>query len=1169
MLDTEQQQSSWLDRPVFTNLTINWEALIFAGIIIIAIITRFYDLETRVMSHDENSHVYYAWRLSEGEGYQHNPMTHGPMQFHIVALSYFIFGDNDFTARIPAAIFGIAIVAFLWYYRRYLGRAGTLIAAALMVISPYMLFYSRYVRNDVFAALFGLVMIWSILRYLETGAARYTYWLTGVAMLHYITKETSFIYSAQALLFLGLLFVYQVTQDRWHNPGQRKSFLFALIAAFALLAAGIGLGSTIPAPVIGDAAAEVVETASMPLQVLLPFGLSVLAIGAALYFVIRGYTWKRLREQRAFGLIILQMTLILPQLAPLPMNLIGWNATDYSTQGMVQTGVFVVILALIGAAVGMAWNQQTWLTNAAIFYIPFTLFYTTFFTNGSGFFTGLVGSLGYWLEQQGVERGSQPWYYYLFLQIPIYEYLPFLGSVLAGYFGLRIKKNALPKVEDETELAVDAEMAVDAELAVDLDLSDEPSIQQPAPVLGLLGFWAVTSIIAYTIAGEKMPWLTMHIAYPMILLTGWSLGKLVESIDWGAARTRNALLTITLAIIFLVGLKSVFGALSGTEKPFQGQTLEQLSHTNAFITALLISVASAFGLSKLIPKWETAQLGRLMLLTFFGLLSLLTARAAFRAAYINYDYPLEYLVYAHSGTGPKTALAQIEELSRRTTDGLNMMVAYDDENTYPYWWYLRNYKNHKYFGASPTRELREAPAILVGDNNFDKLEPVVGNAYYQFDYIRIWWPNQDYYTLLWANIESEHIRENSPNAPAMTVWDYLGRVWGHISPFFTNRDVRSAIWQIWLNRDYDEYAAIRGTDMSLQNWQPSDRMRLYVRKDVAAQVWNYGGGELLTDEDIFKDPYEGKEISLAAELSIGKPGSSSGEFNMPRDLAFAPDGSIYVADTGNHRVQHLSPDGDTLEIWGSFADSAVGSAPGGTFYEPWGIAVGPEGNVYVTDTWNHRVQKFSAEGDFITQWGSFGQAETSTAFWGPRDIVVDSDGRVYITDTGNKRIAVFDSDGVFITEFGEAGMLEGQFDEPVGLAVDADGKVYVADTWNHRVQVFAPDTSGEVYTMVNSWELEAWYGQSLDNKPYLTVDSLGRVFVGDPEGYHILAFDAQGSFEQYWGYYGTDPQDLSGLNLPAGLAVDPDGKLWVADAGNHRILRFDVPEVVEEVTEPE
>ena len=129
MQPNQENKSSWLDHPVITNLTINWETLIFILILIIAFFSRFYDLESRVMSHDENSHVYYSWRLSEGMGYQHTPLTHGPLLFHLTAVSYFMFGDNDFTARIPFVLFNIATIGFLWFYRQYLGRVGTLIAA--------------------------------------------------------------------------------------------------------------------------------------------------------------------------------------------------------------------------------------------------------------------------------------------------------------------------------------------------------------------------------------------------------------------------------------------------------------------------------------------------------------------------------------------------------------------------------------------------------------------------------------------------------------------------------------------------------------------------------------------------------------------------------------------------------------------------------------------------------------------------------------------------------------------------------------------------------------------------------------------------------------------------------------------------------------------------------
>ncbi len=138
MQQTMEKQSSWLDRPLFSSTKINWEIVVFAVILILGIISRFYLLEERVMSHDETSHVYFSWLFHEGRGYSHDPVTHGPLQFHLVALSYFLFGDNDLTARIPAALFSIATIAFMWNYRRLLGRSGALIAAIL--ISDFTIF---------------------------------------------------------------------------------------------------------------------------------------------------------------------------------------------------------------------------------------------------------------------------------------------------------------------------------------------------------------------------------------------------------------------------------------------------------------------------------------------------------------------------------------------------------------------------------------------------------------------------------------------------------------------------------------------------------------------------------------------------------------------------------------------------------------------------------------------------------------------------------------------------------------------------------------------------------------------------------------------------------------------------------------------------------------------
>src|SRR5690606_24690742 len=116
----------------------------------------------------------------------------------------------------------------------------------------------------------------------------------------------------------------------------------------------------------------------------------------------------------------------------------------------------------------------------------------------------------------------------------------------------------------------------------------------------------------------------------------------------------------------------------------------------------------------------------------------------------------------------------------------------------------------------------------------------------------------------------------------------------------------------------------------------------------------------------------------------------------------------YVADSRNHRVQKFDADGNLVWTSGTFGTLDTNTAGAGQFNEPWGVGVGPDGSVYVADTWNHRVQKLDANGQFITMWGRFGQGESIDAFWGPRAVVVDDRGRVFVSDTGNKRIAVFD-----------------------------------------------------------------------------------------------------------------------------------------------------------------
>jgi DNA-binding beta-propeller fold protein YncE len=677
----------------------------------------------------------------------------------------------------------------------------------------------------------------------------------------------------------------------------------------------------------------------------------------------------------------------------------------------------------------------------------------------------------------------------------------------------------------------------------------------------LLLWWSIATLITLSYAGERMPWLTVHIAWPMIFLTGWAVGYLVDTLDWVALRRQRVLLTLVVVVIFIASVANAILSWN-LNPPFQGKDLVQLQATGSFLLPGIAAIASAVALVYLLRAWTPPLIRRVFSLTIFGFLLVITARAAFRAAYINYDDATEFLVYAHGATPIKEVMAQAREISERTAGGLNIAIAYDASApdtgvSWPFVWYLRDYTNQRSFDA-PTRSLRDSVMVIVDAKNFDKIEPALGPNYYRIDYIRMWWPMQDYFAWVTPRDTSTPFDPNYSCKGLLGFFRLLrGSDYSRICTGLTDPAIRAGIVDIWWNRDYTKYAQALGrSDLTLASWQPSDQMRLYIRKDVVAQIWNYGVGPVASET--VQDPTEGKLVQIAADLVIDGSQVQPAGLNSPRSLAFAPDGTLYVADSLNHRILHLDENGKLIKAWGSFAQSIdTAPAPPGTFNEPWGVAVGPDSSVYVTDTWNHRVQKFTATGSPLLQWGHFGQADTPDALYGPRGIAVDSNGHVYVADTGNKRIVVFDSQGNPITQIGSGGFEPGQFDEPVGVAVDAAGRLYVADTWNQRIQSFIPSADGLSFAPDMQWDVYGWFGQSLENKPFIAVDAMGHVFITDPEGYRVMEFSNTGELLRVWGDYGTSS---STFNLPSGIAVDPQGRVWVTDAGSHRILRFTVPQ---------
>jgi predicted membrane-bound mannosyltransferase/DNA-binding beta-propeller fold protein YncE len=1164
MVDNTEKHS-WLDRPLFSFFpALTGEMLLFSLVILLASASRLYDLGARVFSHDENLHIYFSWLYSIGKGYQYTPLMHGPLQFHLLALTYILFGASDFTARFPQAIASILTIVLLWKWRRYLGRAGTLVAAGLALISPYLLYYGRYARNEAFIGVFFVLTLYAILRYLETGRTRYLVLLTIATILHFTSKETAFIYTAQALLFLAVYLINRVTRAPWEKSAARNGFIIVL--SIGVLLAGAALGVTLfnrvgiaadasqtaapilPGQISGGTASLIGQFSSISILIILAGSAFLLAAT----LLIAGYGWKNLCRERSFDMLILLGTLVLPQLAAFPVTALGWNPLDYQfkwpgwnlsalwAQPSVRTIALFFILCIISVAIGLLWNKKHWIIFAALFWGIYIILFTSIFSNWQGFFVGTVGALGYWLQQQGVHRGDQPWYYYMLIQIPVYEFLPALGIWLAAYFGLRRKSPApLHSTEDTVTVGTSSATTSSSDFALAGPIKEHP-LSEGNYTFPLLMWWALTSLLAFSMAGEKMPWLTVHITLPMILLTGWGLGQVIERANWAEIRKRRGVLVSVLLVVLFTSLAGALVMLLRANPPFQGKTLEQLSATGAFLLSGGAFIASACGLACLLKGWQIRDTLRVAVLVLFVLLAILTTRTALRAAFVNADNATEYLVYAHGASGIQDVMDQISKISSRTAGEENLQVAYDNNLpnqgvSWSFKWYLRNYPNAFSFDK-PDSSLHNVPVIIVDQQNFENIKPIVGNNYYQLDYIRMVWPNQDYFALTWPRIKNA----------------------------LTNPAMRGAIFQIWLNRDYSSYAKITGeSGLTLSDWQPSARMELFIRKDIAAQIWEYG---ILQATPVQADPYAKGTITLPADLSFGTAGSASGDLNTPRDIAVAPDGSLYVADSLNHRIEHFDATGNLLQAFGEvspgcpYATTPPPNVPIGTFCEPWGVAVSPDGQwIYVADTWNHRIQKFSASGTPIKAWGTPNYDPVSSGpfgLWGPRGIAVDSLGHVLVADTGNKRIIVYDADGNFISQFGGGGAAAGQFDEPVGLAFDTQGNLYVADTWNQRIQVFAPNADKTTYTPSVQWDIAGWASQSLDNKPYLAIDQQGHIFTTDPDSFRVLEFTTAGEFVHAWGENGTGPGNFG---LPSGIAVDSQGRVWVSDAGNNRLMRFTVP----------
>lgn len=1290
-VNRDYQAENSLERSFSFSVSLNWEVAVYIVILLMAVFTRFYLLGERVMSHDESLHTRFSYNLYADGDFSHTPLMHGPILFHATAFSYFLFGDDDFTSRIYPALLGVIMVMTPLLFRRWIGRWGAILASFMLLISPLLMYYNRYIRHDTPSILSGILMMYAALMYVSgpVNQRRKPYWLylmAGAMIWNLGSKETAFIYVAIFGSFLTLFWAVQLLQHFLKIHGKTvfqflmmgilfggvvalgmyiildiikfEMFAQAGDARFADLAAGdqglflfwtfltVGLVITVmittvawsfrdklstirwrdvgvliaitlvvcsalvvieershleprnesepaaPALPDGETTTDVTLTTISDISWLPLVGTYALAVAVAVFlFWAKGQGWWDLwRSFPVFDVLIIMGTMILPWLTALIPFIMHPSSTDLTTLAQSlpqflydslvnmpgvgtadQLGNFLLHLLawipLMGMAilVGLLWNWRVFTVAFLIFHAIFAFFFTTVFTNMVGLGTGMIWSLGYWLDQQGVRRGSQPQYYYLLIIMPFYEFLPVIGSVLAMIAGSVVfwkHRRANLELDELEAQTIEAELSGEDHSFEQAEFSDEngeSSTDDEAikpkrkraevperyklvdiPFLLFVAWLAVLNLVGYSLAGEKMPWLGTHLTMPMIFLAAWYFGGIIEKLDFDKFRERGWLYLLVLPIGIIAFLQ-VLGPFFIGSTPFSGLMQLQLADTFSWLAAIAVFIGVGFFVFRIMEFTGWSHFRRMFAVVVFLFLSVLTFRSAWIASFINYDYPTEFLVYAHAAPAIKTVLNEIEELSLRTTDGLDMRFAYDNEVSWPYSWYFRDFTDAVFVGSNPTvQNLDDAIVVVVGEGNRSKVEPILEDRYIRFEHMRLWWPMQDYF-----NLTPERV---------VNAFDFSGT-----NPESSN--IRRGMFEIWWSRDYSTYGSAVGKNFEITSWPVSDRMHFYIRKDIASQIWSYGvgdGADFVTLDDL--EPTNSCNANWQDITAVTVFEQHPEVLNRPLDMEISDDGLLYVAEEYGHRISVYTLDGEYVRSFGQEGGRGD-DATQLNFQRPNGVSISDDGEILVADTWNYRAQVIEND-NLITAWGQAGEygfsaaAEPTDGFWGPRDIDIDEENRIYIADTGNKRIRVYQLNGLavdYLYDIGEGGSGLGQLDEPSSVALHPDGRVFVADTWNRRVAVFTRE--GDFITNIN---VRGWYEEQ-GNRPYLAIDpQRDLLYVTDPDSGRVLVYNTGGDCLGSFGEFNTQPADGSQLAVVGGIVVDDDGYVYVSDASAAapRILKF-------------
>jgi DNA-binding beta-propeller fold protein YncE len=289
-------------------------------------------------------------------------------------------------------------------------------------------------------------------------------------------------------------------------------------------------------------------------------------------------------------------------------------------------------------------------------------------------------------------------------------------------------------------------------------------------------------------------------------------------------------------------------------------------------------------------------------------------------------------------------------------------------------------------------------------------------------------------------------------------------------------------------------------------------------------------------------------------MALDSPNFGDEETNIedllpqPEGIDVDRDGNVFVNEIGENRINIFDANGTLKSTWGSSGEDL------GQFSHPHGNEVEDENNedvndvyIYIADQNNDRIQKFSKDGTFITTWGEEG--EGNGQFLHTHGIDLDSDGNVYVSDRDQPSIQKFSSDGTFIKKWGSEGTADGQFIQPWDVSVSHDDRIFVPDFGNNRIQIFSKDGD-----FITSWGAAGSGPGQFDGPAVVAFDSEDNVYVTDSGNHRVQKFTSDGTFITEWGEEG---QSNGQFSMPEGLAVDTSsGKVYVSDTSNNNVQVF-------------